>query len=423
MEWSNYNYLYFSKQARAYLLYSSLSNALVELDENSYKDILLIQKNPDDLQLLQKYAFLLENRFVVASNKSELNKILLSTLLKRFDSKNLSLTIAPTICCNFDCPYCYEKGNRKNINMPLDVQDKIVEFVKCNEGLRKLHVIWYGGEPTTCIDVIRYLTPKFMELSSLYSSYLVTNGYLLDRIVDDLDKLQIRGMQITLDGIKEKHDLTRFLVNGKGTFDRIISNIDLVLEKSKSNVVIRMNVSKENSASYKDLHAYLHDRYKNRVHLYPAFVHNSNKSCQTNICFEDGSEKAGFLTEIYDKYGILVNDIYPRRIDKGCMRQQLNSFVIGPQGELYKCWHHLGSKQNEIGNISDMNILNKNLYADLMLEGDVLFDEKCKKCVLLPSCYGGCTDLKVQGLDYCIPAKEGLEDFLDRYYLVKMKLI
>lgn len=57
-----------------------------------------------------------------------------------------------------------------------------------------------------------------------------------------------------------------------------------------------------------------------------------------------------------------------------------------------------------------------------MLEGDVLFDEKCKKCVLLPSCYGGCTDLKVQGLDYCIPAKEGLKNFLDRYYLVKMKL-
>ena len=34
---------------------------------------------------------------------------------------------------------------------------------------------------------------------------------------------------------------------------------------------------------------------------------------------------------------------------------------------------------------------------------------------MLPSCYGGCTDLKVQGLVYCIPAKEGLKNFLEEF--------
>lgn len=32
--------------------------------------------------------------------------------------------------------------------------------------------------------------------------------------------------------------------------------------------------------------------------------------------------------------------------------------------------------------------------ADMMISKDVIFDKKCRECVLFPSCYGGCADLK-----------------------------
>ena len=43
MEWSIFNHLYYSKKANAYLLYSSLSNMIVELNKNGYDEILKIK--------------------------------------------------------------------------------------------------------------------------------------------------------------------------------------------------------------------------------------------------------------------------------------------------------------------------------------------------------------------------------------------
>lgn len=110
------------------------------------------------------------------------------------------------------------------------------------------------------------------------------------------------------------------------------------------------------------------------------------------------------------------------RTPKGCMCQQMNAFVVGPEGELYKCWHHLGIQEKVIGSIFDsQTITNYSLLADIMVHGDAILDTKCKMCVLFPSCYGGCMDDKNSKQDYCIPAKSMLEDFIDIYYLMKTK--
>jgi uncharacterized protein len=98
----------------------------------------------------------------------------------------------------------------------------------------------------------------------------------------------------------------------------------------------------------------------------------------------------------------------------------MNAFVIGTEGELYKCWHHLGINEKIVGTIFDKQIItNYSLLSDIMINGDVLFDKKCRSCVLFPSCYGGCMDDKNRKKDYCIPAKSMLEDFIDIHYEVK----
>lgn len=49
--------------------------------------------------------------------------------LVRFSDRSLGLTIAPTLDCNFCCPYCYEKGQHKT-TMTSEVEDQLVSFVK-----------------------------------------------------------------------------------------------------------------------------------------------------------------------------------------------------------------------------------------------------------------------------------------------------
>lgn len=52
----------------------------------------------------------------------------------------------------------------------------------------------------------------------------------------------------------------------------------------------------------------------------------------------------------------------------------------------------------------------------MMIKDDGMLDNKCRSCVLFPSCHGGCIDEKSRNKDYCIPAKSALEDFIDIHY-------
>lgn len=106
----------------------------------------------------------------------------LESLLARSRSRDFLLTIAPTMGCSFACPYCYEKGREKTV-MPDKVADKLVEFVRerC-EGMNRLFVGWYGGEPLLCIDRICTLTRQLKQAVGQavdYSASIVSNGYLL----------------------------------------------------------------------------------------------------------------------------------------------------------------------------------------------------------------------------------------------------
>ncbi|QZE13633.1 radical SAM protein [Halosquirtibacter laminarini] len=425
MEWSTYNYLYYSKKAKAYLLYSSLSNMLVELNQDDYNTILTIKEDPNCINPNDdQFKFLIDGRFLVESNANEVNKLMLTTFNKRFNSKLLSLTIAPTRACNFSCPYCYEE-DRANKSMSQQVRDGILEFVdnKYNN-IDSIGVIWYGGEPTLDIKTIKYLSAELQKRVKNYTAFMVTNGFLLDKLIDHLEDLKITGFQITLDGTAETHNNTRKLKNGKGSFDKIMSNIDAFIAKhDKLNISIRMNISTNNSDQYVPLFHTLREKFGNKVSLYPAFVRDYGNGCQAGSCFEDGTQKGNFLKKLFDEHGIYTKDIYPHRASKGCMVQQMNSFVVGPEGELYKCWHHLGVPEKKVGSIfGTQTITNYSLLSDLAINGDVLLDSKCKSCILFPSCYGGCMDEKQRNQDFCIPAKSMLEDFIDIHYVSKRKI-
>lgn len=165
------------------------------------------------------------------------------------------------------------------------------------------------------------------------------------------------------------------------------------------------------------------ERFKGRVSLYPGFVKLSSGSvagCKVEDCYTD-FRKALFLKNIFEKHNIYSSEIYPFIQSKGCMANQLNGLLIGPEGELYKCWHHLGNKEKIVGSVFEKSVFtNVDYFADCMLKQG-LFDEQCKQCVLFPSCGSGCFDMREKNENYCIPAKTMLEDFLEIHYEMKKR--
>jgi len=420
MEWSKYNHLFFSKKSNSYLLYSAISNMLIELDEEDYQYLLQIKENPTILDLTQENDKLLYNgRFFVDSNETEKNKILLSTLIKRYDNTRLSLTIAPTRGCNFDCIYCYET-DRPNITMSQKVQNGVIDFIQKQKQIKNLGVCWYGGEPTLAIPIIRSMSKQMIKLVEDYSAVIVTNGYYIDKIIDELYDLKIQALQITLDGMPDTHNSRRMLKNGGKTFEKIFSNLSALSKKDNINVTVRMNVDDSNAMEYIKLYRYCKQNLNGKINLYPGFVHNSSGVCKVESCYDDCLKKAAFLKKIFDSDFIYTSDIYPFRTEKMCICNMRNGYLIGTEGELYKCWHHLGQKNKEIGTIfADKIITNGNNFANAMLGQDCLFDNKCTDCLLFPSCSCGCPDMRQQEINQCIPAKSMLEDFIEIHYLVK----
>ncbi len=65
---------------------------------------------------------------------------------------------------------------------------------------------------------------------------------------------------ITIDGEKKKHDSRRFLAGGKGSFDKIIQNIDKILSETNHKVRIRCNIDDDNIESIPSLLLFLQNK-------------------------------------------------------------------------------------------------------------------------------------------------------------------
>ena len=78
------------------------------------------------------------------------------------------------------------------------------------------------------------------------------------------------------------------------------------------------------------------------------------------------------------------------------MANLINGFVIGPKGEMYKCWEDIGIREREIGSVVDNKFRNNTLFHQYMLHGTFTEDKKCLNCGLLPICSGGCSKDRIE---------------------------
>lgn len=429
MYWSKYNILSKSEKY-GYLLFNTMSLAFIRINEQDIDMWKKLRETPDSYTNFQNYDFLIKARILVDNQEDDLNVYLADVLKNRYNSSDMALTILPTRGCNFGCIYCYEQ-DRPNVLMNEQTEKAIVKFVCSNSNLKRLSVVWYGGEPLLNFDSMVRLTKMFKQLNIEYSAKIVSNGYLLTKEKADLMKdLAIRNIQITFDGSEEIHNQRRFLLGGQPTYRKIMDNLKYLLSINKEITIdIRTNIDRRNKDDYnkfyQDFKSEINDK---RVTMYPGFVSDllSSECVSPEFNISEGGYKAQFILYIFDKYGIEIKSFLPKYRRHSCVASKYFAFVIGPEGELYKCWRMVGNQKEAIGNVNDGSF-DMVKFSKYLIGADYTLDSKCLQCEFITLCGGGCPLVRMRNkyekisLNHCCPEKTHMEQLMELRYEMFVK--
>lgn len=386
---SCFNFVYQRRKGET-VIYNTFSKALVVLDEKEAKQYEMQQW--DDAYVMEE---LKVNGILVETDFDEKAFLKYWHYKTKFSNDTLTLTIAPTLDCNFACPYCYE--NRRSGKMNSEIQEALIKFIEnaIENGTKMLDISWYGGEPLLCKEIVESLSKRIRTLveakNCILKMHMVTNGYFLDKeTIAMLDEAGITRIQVTLDGLKEHHDRSRPLRGGQGTFDKIMENLTL-FEEFPIEVVVRMNVDNQNCGDFLALRKKIESLHNSNIELYPSPVEDLNEDTINELSdFMTTEEFESFAIDICEE-GKLTAEDFSVMDDRYCFctAETENCYVVDDLGDFYKCWDEVGRQEYKCFNIMDTENVNyKNIAA--YVAADPFGDEKCKECVFLPLCFGGC---------------------------------
>ena len=333
----------------------------------------------------------------------------------------VSLTICPTMGCNFDCPYCFEDHYPRK--MSAEVQDDVVALATRmldTSRAKELSVTWFGGEPLLAPDIIESLSTRLMALAeekgAKYTAGIITNGYLLSQEnADMLERCKVSTAQVTIDGLGATHDATRYLRGGKPTFERIVSNLRNV--KMSFKISVRHNVHEGNRDEVSALEAFvkeLAEESGNTIHYYPAPVSGSPAA-------DERGKQVGLLCES-DASDIGIKQEAGRfSVGRGhyCGANNIWTVGIDDRGNLQKCWEAVDKPAISFGTAHDWdpgnplatctNADNLTMYLNT---ANPVPDDECRECIWLPTCVGGCPHKRLFDERQCIAFKDNPEGYV-----------
>ena len=420
------------------IIFNSMSCALTEANDDFLKvlnkiDLIKYEELEErKKELLDK--MLLDN-YIIQDYVDEMKLIKYKHFSAKYDKESINVTIAPTLMCNFECPYCFETPQKWI--MKEDVIEGILNIL--SEAIKRgknIRLVWYGGEPLIAIDVIYKISNRIIQMcdnnDTRISAFLVTNGYLLtDEIIKKLKICRVTGAQITLDGPPDVHNSRRKLKgNNDGTFDVILNNIKRMGDNGIT-PSIRINIDKTNTNRVEEL---LDILARNGLKSFPVDfgqISSLTEACASisETCLNTREYAAQTLNyqNILHNHGfdILTTSYYPRTRTNYCIAHSVSSIIIDPRGFMYKCWNDIGNEDKAVGNVvrSEDTIPDEKMYfrnIEHILKSPFNYKE-CIDCFLLPICMGGCpyNEGMLEETPNCEPWKYNLDDVLKLTYLQK----
>lgn len=373
------------------------NNGLIDLIHESEYIILMKWKqfgiscvSPKDKLFLEKLKLrelaVSDNFDEVEYRKNLYEKIKIANKQKTLKYNRVHFVL--TYECNFACPYCYEKKDNKTKVMSKKQIDKIFDLH--NNNINDIGL--FGGEPLLLDNrkIIEYIISK--APNARYS--IITNGYTLENYIDLLKQINIVYIQITLDGDEEAHNKTRKLLNGNGTYDKIINNIEVALQNNLP-TTIRMNIHNNNIDSCMKIKKIIEDHHRGNNNLFfdiqPIFqCEEDDRNLLFNKLLEEdvnSTKKNYILKNLPPISNFLYNGtkLIPRI--KGCYADNYYRFY-DPYGDIYTCIASVGNPAKSVGKYWP----DYNLFKNSFLERDIFSVPQCKECCYAFVCGGGCAN-------------------------------
>lgn len=375
------------------ILYNTFSRQYITLLPEKKEKILNFLKEINrgvySEEEIKIFSELTKKKIIVFDEENEIERIRELEYKACHRNDKFEIVIYATNRCNFRCAYCTQEHVEKNLKK--ETIEQIIEFIeKTAENVDEIELNWFGGEPllqyNDIVKILKRANAVCEKYHCVCSSNIVTNGYLLDRKkLMELRQLNVKQMQITVDGNREIHDRQRILINGKGTYDIILKNVCMALEIGIK-VTLRVNIGEEIALEVLDQ---IPIKYRERVVVSIANIFQNKSKISTYEMAKQVIEKGYRYQGRYNSYA-------------KCMASKSNSLYIDTDGSILLC-SNTRTDENAIGKLQKNGMLE---YSDIekkkkLQAVSILQTEQCKNCIELPLCIGDCKYWRMNHNDKC----------------------
>ncbi len=329
---------------------------------------------------------------------------------------NPTAIIEVTENCNLACTFCLRPSFTPPVMTEHTLEKITSHLIESSE--KRVDFVWHGGEPLLAgVDFFRRAL-EFQERYNvngiLINNYLQTNGTLLRREFLEFFKRNNFSIGTSIQGTQDLHDSSRLTVNGKPTYQKIISNLSGLDKKPSSIVVLTTEVLGREEEIYFRTKPLV--RGMRISEYFPGGLNPSQ--CSKKIIhypFSDFSRPEP-LMPLPEEYGSSMVRFYevwkndPTPIDVRPITEIIRSFVIGnsegclysqescahsvfgvkSNGEFYTCIRGASSPEFSIGHVDDRPLSSFNSLNPKVARIEKLLQGSCGDCKFWDYCNGGC---------------------------------
>lgn len=361
-------------------------------------------------------------------------------------AKYPSFLALPTLDCNYRCTYCFERPVQNNLRrcgenlreelklLDIRVNHALGNVVMTEETVdamfaaivkaKELHqdtreggrIVLYGGEPLDADNepVVRYIVNEGRRRGFTFSA--VTNGHDLDHFLDLFGPGGIEQVQVSIDGPEHIHNKRRISLRPEKSFQKVVNNVDRLLERGDTLVQIRVHLDLSNIAYFEELLADFDRRgwlghpdlliYANTVYKMAP-----GQPVSTDIALHEMDQRLRNLARTHRNLLLNAPSInirakwLPALMDGLQVPVQGNyctantgQYVFAPDGFIYSCWESVGKADSRIGTFFDGKApvfrLNEAKTTEWFTR-HVGVIPQCKACPMALICGGGCAQFSL----------------------------
>lgn len=305
--------------------------------------------------------------------------------------------------CNMRCTYCYgDGGSYGGIRELMSRQTafRCVDFLISHSlDEKELQIIFFGGEPlmnfSTIKAVVEYAKQKEKELGKHFSYGITTNATLLDQERIDFIKENNIITTISIDGPKETHDAHRYFAHGVGSHDKVIAQVQKLLEKkirlraraTVSDTDLRLSYIEEylESQGFDDIVlTYIDIDEKSDLYIPEEHFDEIKKEIEIlgDRCIEDLLNKG---TSKMHTFKVPLERLHFHFKAQRACGAGATYLAFTAKGELYPCHRFSNWKEHKLGDYNSIDLQNDS-YINCFVENRTA----CKECFGRYLCGGNC---------------------------------